>query len=695
METQWTLPGFAQSEGLRELMLIAEARGAEEWAGFLARQAQRVTAGQGFAIAVDALGELLLRCTRAQRSGWTVEADGDGYRVSDGTSVHAVCFRSADAGSCDCRDYARASLGLCVHLLAVLVRVPVVATTRRPLRWNPVRPFEGEGAWLEGLECDDPREESTLLDRCLDEPRVAEPAVPGLMRAELERQGWCVSNAELDGVLRGMKQPLLPYQRTGVLRFLLAGRLVLADDMGLGKTVQAIGACHALVRSGRVRRALVVVPAALKPQWQREWRQFSDVPIVMVDGTVTERAGLYRGEGVRLIGYEQLLRDEERIAAWGPELGILDEAQRIKNAHTKTAQAVKRLAPAWRLVMTGTPLENRLGELASIVEWVDDMALEPRWRLASWHAIRADGERAIVGAQHLGVIRQRLAPVMLRRVRQDVLAELPARRDTRVDVPLTPMQVSDQRDLDKPIHMLTAIAERRPLTPAEQARLLGLLVEQRLISNGRALRHFESYWPTLVDAAATDELLASLDSPKLGVLRELIHELVVTQGRKVVVFSQWRRMLELAAWAVRGVLAEAGCRAVFFSGQESRQRRTENIVEFHDEPAVRVLFATDAGGVGLNLQRAASACVNLELPWNPAVLEQRIGRIYRLGQAMPIDVYNLVGAEGIEARIGELVTSKRALFTGLLDSDVDVVGFDGAASFMRYAPNGGHGMVRP
>jgi SNF2 family DNA or RNA helicase len=177
-------------------------------------------------------------------------------------------------------------------------------------------------------------------------------------------------------------------------------------------------------------------------------------------------------------------------------------------------------------------------------------------------------------------------------------------------------------------------------------------------------------------------MLRGLPTPKLLEVRELIAQLAVSQGRKVVVFSQWRRMLRLAHWATRDQLACAGVRPAFFTGEEGQKRRTQNIVDFHDDPACRVLFATDAGGVGLNLQRAANACINIELPWNPAVLEQRIGRIYRLGQRRPIDVYNLVSEPGIESRIAELVGSKRALFTGLFGGTTDEVAFERAGSFL-------------
>ena len=161
--------------------------------------------------------------------------------------------------------------------------------------------------------------------------------------------------------------------------------MLLADDMGLGKTAQAITCCDILKRTGRIRRGLIIAPASLKPQWAREWQVFSDLPVQVVDGTPEERQAAYakRKEGFLIINYEQLLRDLEIVKRWDPELVVLDEAQRIKNWATKTALSVKGLSPRYRLVLTGTPMENRIDELASIVEWVDDMALEPKWRLAS------------------------------------------------------------------------------------------------------------------------------------------------------------------------------------------------------------------------------------------------------------------------------------------------------------------------
>ena len=151
--------------------------------------------------------------------------------------------------------------------------------------------------------------------------------------------------------------------------------------MGLGKTAQAIAACHVLRRSGRVRRGLLIVPAPLKSQWQREWLSFSDAPVTVVSGPPPARRALYDAtdEGFLIVNFELLRRDAASLREWAPDLVVIDEAQRIKNAATLTARTVKTFAPRYRLALTGTPLENRLPELGSIMEWVDERALAPTW----------------------------------------------------------------------------------------------------------------------------------------------------------------------------------------------------------------------------------------------------------------------------------------------------------------------------
>jgi superfamily II DNA or RNA helicase len=658
------------------------------------------------------------------------------------TILHAV---EPIEGRCDCPDFVKNSLGVCKHILSVLEHLYAKprllrqalkeqdengAPIRTGLRWDPIRPLTGAGDWLERVAwfrgpetkgaaagkwsqalkwfrpkangalvlnhsfADDPPRRLALVEDLLKVVPAGvrglahDPALRALLIGERDRLKHKVKQEltlpELKAGIESLKRPLYPYQRAGVERFLAEGRLLLADDMGLGKTAQATAACTILWRTRRIRRGLLIVPASLKPQWAREWALFSDLPVEVIDGAPPERQARYQAHkaGFLIINYEQLIRDLETIRRWAPDLVVLDEAQRIKNWATKTALSVKGLAPPYRLVLTGTPMENRIDELASIVEWVDDMALEPKWRLGAVHAVHADGRREVSGVRHLDTLRQRLRGCMVRRVRQDVLDQLPPRTDTRVPVELTEPQQEEHDALYQPILTLIQRSKVRPLTQAEFLRLMSLLTTQRIISNGLAQLRFEEVWPAIRGCAPEESVIKGLSAPKLLELRQLVRQLVLEQDRKAVIFSQWRRMLTLAHWSVSDLLAEHGLRAGFFTGGEGQRRRTQNIVEFHDDPHFRLLFASDAGGVGLNLQRAANCVINLELPWNPAVLEQRIGRIYRLGQTLPIDVYNLVCELGIESRIASLVSSKQAFFKGLFDGDSDAVQFDQSSSFL-------------
>ncbi|MEE8409095.1 MAG: DEAD/DEAH box helicase [Myxococcota bacterium] len=604
------------------------------------------------------------------------------------------------------------------------------------LGWDPIRPMTGADDWLERVVWRDgpaplgrpskalaailrqlepgPGQARTLARTHADSPAArlrlveeliafVEPVVKrqnggpaqadavlmrllSVERVRLRERLACSGSVKrLTARPKGLKRSLYPYQREGLRRFLECGRLLLADDMGLGKTIQAIAACHVLYRTQRVRRGLILVPASLKAQWLGEWQQWSDVPVRVVDGSAVERAAIYRGckRGFLIMNYEQLLRDFPYVDTFDPQLVVLDEAQRIKNWATKTAQFVKQLRPAYRLVLTGTPMENRIDELASIVEWVDELALEPVWRLGPLHTVSADGEHAVAGARNLDTLRARLSGCMLRRIRREVLHQLPPRTDTQIPITFTEAQEAEHRLLDRPIASLVGRREQRPLTHEEFLRLMSLLTRQRMICNGLALHDFDDVWPSIHEVRGRNPaLLDGLSSPKLGELRELVQNLVVEQERKIVVFSQWRRMLRLASWAVEDILSGAGLRGLFFTGGERQRRRVQNIADFHDDPNARILWATDAGGVGLNLQAAASCCINLELPWNPAVLEQRIGRIYRIGQRRSIEVYNLVSEAGIESRIATLVANKRALFTGLFDGTSNEVTFSESGSFL-------------
>lgn len=350
------------------------------------------------------------------------------------------------------------------------------------------------------------------------------------------------------------------------------------------------------------------------------------VPVRVVDGSLEERAAIYREtkRGFLIANYEQLLRDLDVVQTWAPDLVVRDEAQRIKNWQTRTAATIKRLTPPFRPVLTGTPFENRLDELDSLLEWIDRRPSQPKWRLAPFHEVCGENGKP-TGLRNLGTLRERLAPVLLRRLRKDVLKQLPARVDTRIDVPLTVAQQEEHDARAMPIAGLLQRAKRRPLTQPEFLCLMQWLTEQRLASNGWTQLHFAETRPGIAGARPDAALLESLGMPKLAELRNLLEHVAVDPGREIVVFRQWRRALQLADGATRDALAAEGVTATLFTGELSQKRRAENIV---------------------------------------------------------LDVYSLVSEECIESRIAGLLARKKASFDAVFDGVNDEVRFDEQAGFL-------------
>jgi hypothetical protein len=325
---------------------------------------------------------------------------------------------------------------------------------------------------------------------------------------------------------------------------------------------------------------------------------------------------------------------------------IADEAQRIKNWNTIAARALKRIASPYAVVLTGTPLENRLEELISIVQFVDRHRLGPTWRLLDEHQSRDEAGR-VIGYRALDRISQTLAPVMLRRRKAEVLAQLPERVDNRIFVPLTPEQRVHH---DENGGIVTRIVARWRktgyLSDADQRRLQCALQNMRMACNSTWLLDHETDHGHKVD-----ELMTLLD------------EVLEDAAAKVVVFSQWLGTHELI---VRR-LAQRAWGHVLFSGSVPGDKRGALVRQFHDDPTCRLFLSTDAGGVGLNLQHAAAVVVNMDLPWNPAVLEQRIGRVHRMGQSRGVQVVNFVGQGSIEEGMLSVLAFKKSVFAGVLD----------------------------
>ena len=416
--------------------------------------------------------------------------------------------------------------------------------------------------------------------------------------------------------------------------------------MGLGKTVQAIAAAEILARLFGVERVLVVCPTSLKHQWQREIERFVNRSVDVINGGRTRREKHYALDSFyKVLNYDTVYRDLDLIEKWAPDLVILDEAQRIKNWATRTARSVKRITSPYALVLTGTPLENRLEELLSIVQFVDRYRLGPTFKLLDKHQIRDDYGK-VIGYRDLDKIGKTLEPILLRRQKDEVLDQLPERIDSNVFVPMTPLQMKHhQENLEIVARIVYKWRTYSFLSEADQRRLMIALQRMRMSCDSTYLVDHRTDHGVKADEAVT-----------------LLGEILERPGAKVVVFSQWLRMHELL---VRRIQEHQWGHVVFHGGVPGA-RRKDLIDRFREDPDCRLFLATDVGGTGLNLQHA-SVVINMDLPWNPAVLEQRIGRVHRLGQAQPVRVVNFVAEKTIEEGMLEVLKFKKSLFAGVLD----------------------------
>jgi superfamily II DNA or RNA helicase len=448
-----------------------------------------------------------------------------------------------------------------------------------------------------------------------------------------------------------LRHPLLPYQREGMLHLAFTERALLADEMGLGKTIQAIAACELIARRRGIAKVLIVCPASLKAEWEEQIARFTERPTQLVFGPRPERLQAYRNPPFfTIVNYEQVLIDAEAINdLLKPDIVVLDEAQRIKNWTTKTARRVKSLRAPYAFVLTGTPVENRIDELYSIVQYLDPELLGPLFRFnREFYQLDERGRPA--DYQNLGELRRRVAPVMLRRRKSDVESELPGRTVKTYFVPMAEEQHLRYEDYRLKAARLIAQAQKRPLREEEFKRLQMLLACMRMICDT----------PAILDPACRI-------SPKLEELEGILEDLLQEPDRKIIIFSEWERMLDM----VRELTGEMGLECAWHTGSVPQQRRRAEIHRFKQDPACRLFLSTDSGSVGLNLQ-VASAVVNVDLPWNPAKLEQRIARAWRKNQTRSVTVVNLVCENSIEHGILFLLGQKQALADGILDGRGDV-----------------------
>ncbi len=449
-----------------------------------------------------------------------------------------------------------------------------------------------------------------------------------------------------------LKQPLLPYQLDGVAFAAGAGRAILADEMGLGKTIQGVGVAELLAREVGIRKVLIVCPASLKSQWHSEIHRFSERTTELVSGPAKDRARAYAGDAFFTVcNYEQVLKDILHIERTRWDLIVLDEGQRIKNWEAKTSRVIKGLASRFALVLTGTPLENRLDDLHSVVAFVDPHQLGPSFRFLHRHQ-RRDQDGVLRGFKNLDDLRLRLKPILLRRTRESVRLDLPPRTVEFLRIPPT-----DEQKALHDAHMQTVaqIVSKRYLTEMDLLRLRMALLMCRMAADSTFLVDKQKPgWSTKLD--------------RLG---DLFDGVASEPDRKVVLFSEWTTMLDL----IEPLLDKRKLGFVRLDGSVPQKRRQVLVSQFQSDARTRFFLTTNAGSMGLNLQ-AANTIINVDLPWNPAVLEQRIARAHRMGQRRAVCVYVLVTEQTLEENLLSTLSSKRDLAMAALDPDSQVADVD-------------------
>lgn len=620
------------------------------------------------------------------------------YRVRSASGAsYEVEIRSLTAreNSCGCLDHAVNGLGTCKHIEGALHALrrgrsrQFDQEARRGCPWAEVYVSrQGEPQARLGWPADmalAARLREHLCAWFTDEgalrstPLEALPAVqraaaawPGALRRQLhlsrhleawlesqrrrearaaERERFLAEVQKGAASLEVLRRPLLPYQRDGMLHLAFSERALLADDMGLGKTVQAIAACALLRQRRGIERVLVVVPASLKGEWQEQIARFTTLPVQIVEGDRAARLRLYQSPAFfNLVNYEQVIPDGAEInRLLEPDVVILDEAQRIKNWQTKTARAVKDLRSPYAFVLTGTPLQNRIDEIYSIVQYLDPELFGPLFRFnRAFYELDQRGRP--VGYRNLEQMHRRLEPVMLRRRKSDVEDQLPGRTVTTHLVAMDPEQRLRYEEYEGRTARLLAVARRRSLTREEFDRLQRWLACMRMLCDT----------PYILDPDCRI-------CPKLEELESVLADLADEPDCKIIVFSEWVRMLEL----VGGLAREMDLDVAWHHGGVPQQRRRMEIRRFKEDPFCRLFLSSDAGSLGLNLQ-VASVVINLDLPWNPAKLEQRIARAWRKNQRRPVRVINLVTADSIEQRMQGVLASKQELADGVLDGQGDL-----------------------
>ena len=447
-------------------------------------------------------------------------------------------------------------------------------------------------------------------------------------------------NAEND-IPTKLRRKLAPYQKrgTGWILSLYEGRMggILADEMGLGKTVQVIAALSAAKKRDGTKQSLIVTPTSLIYHWLAEFKRFdNNLTIRLVSGMREERrreiADIAADPAVDVVltSYPLLRRDIEMIRGMQFRFAILDEAQFVKNAQSIGAVAVKEIDAQVRVALTGTPMENHMGELWSIFDFV----------LPGYLGRQASFLRRYGGSEHAEELQERIKPFLMRRLKAEVLKDLPEKHEQSLYAAMTPEQERVYMQLLETLRSHVGEALESGSLPRARMQVLSVLLKLRQVCCHPKL-FLEDYEGT---------------SGKLELLIQTVKQ-AIADKRRMLIFSQFVGMLQI----IRKRLSREGIKTLYLDGSTRPEVRQELCDRFNGGEGSVFLISLKAGGTGLNLS-GADLVIHYDPWWNPAVEEQAIDRAHRIGQTRDVDVIRLIAQGTIEEKVTDLSKRKRAVF---------------------------------
>jgi len=663
--------------------------------------------------------QMALRKQQAEKEAFVVskvdDVDSSGeYRVENPAKRNAykVVYRGKDSiwNYCSCMDFKTSQLGTCKHLEAVKLWTKhkrkqtdeptyssVYIDYKGPRRVK-IRFGEDNGEILKRLAKDYFDEEGVMREeafakfdvflqaaKAIDEGfRCYDDALDYIIeqREKIRRAQLMTKRYDDETLDKMLTVNLYPYQKEGIRFAIKAGKAIIADEMGLGKTIQAIASAEIYLREGIAESVLIVCPTSLKYQWKKEIEKFTGgdrieaeadyiedgricPKVVVVEGNPQHRAELYQARApYKIVSYHAMTNDVRHQGRLMTDVLIMDEIQRLKNWDTQIAMAARKVESRYAVLLSGTPLENKLEELYANMELVDQFCMGPYWKFRDEHILIDPDKGSVVGYKNLNAVGETISHRLIRRTKKGVQLQLPKRSDQYLLVPVTLEQADYHAEFKMEVsRILQKYQKYHFMSEQDRKRLMLLLAQMRMVADSTFI---------------LEQNLKTRHDVKIAEVMNLLENVFESGDEKVVIFSEWERMTRLVAME----LDKRGVRYEYLCGSVPSKQRGQLVENFNTLPQSRVFISTDAGSTGLNLQ-VASVLINLDLPWNPAILEQRIVRIFRLGQEKPVQILNLVSKGTIEEGMIGKLKFKTSMFEGVLDGGEDTV-FVSEDKFKRF-----------